>query len=197
MTIDFWDNRYSAEEYVFGKEPNDFFKNKIDTLEPGKILVLAAGEGRDAVYAAKKGWEVLALDQSEKGKEKALKLSKEQNVTIEFQVCDILEIENFSYDVIALIFFHLPSETRKRLYQKIVNGMRKGGMIILESFNPEQLNNNSGGPKDIDMLLTKEIIEKEFYGLSVIENNEEEIILNEGKGHVGKANVVRFVAVKE
>ena len=83
---EFWNERYAEKEYVYGKAPNKYFKEKIDEIKPGKILFPAEGEGRNAIYAASKDWEVSAFDISEKGKEKALKLSEEEGVHIDYKV---------------------------------------------------------------------------------------------------------------
>ena len=72
---EFWDERYAEPDYVYGKAPNKYFKEKLDEIQRGKILFPAEGEGRNAVYAAKKGWRVSAFDISEKGKEKALNMT--------------------------------------------------------------------------------------------------------------------------
>jgi len=199
MTNDFWNERYSANEYIFGTEPNEYFRSMIDTLKPGKILIPAAGEGRDAVYAARLGWEVIAFDLSSVGKKKAMELAELNKVNIEYQICDLKDFDFGieEYDVIAPIYFHLPSEIRKMFYNKIKQSLKINGCLILEAFNRRQLENNSGGPKDLDMLLTKEILENELLGLRIIENNESEITLKEGGGHVGKANVVRVYAVRK
>ena len=199
MITNFWDERYSTDEYIFGTEPNEYFRTKIDSLKPGKILIPAAGEGRDAVYAARLGWQVFAFDLSKVAMKKALALSESYQVKINYKIIDVNEIEvgNDEFDVIAPIYFHLPAETRTVFYTKIMKGLRKNGHLILEAFNPKQLQNSSGGPKDPELLLTKDIMEKEFSGLRFIENFETETILKEGGGHAGKANVVRLFAVKE
>lgn len=199
MITNFWDERYSTDKYIFGTEPNEYFRTKIDSLKPGKILIPAAGEGRDAVYAARLGWQVFAFDLSKVGREKAFDLCESYQVKIDYKIADVNEIklETKKYDVIAPIFFHLPSASRKLFYNKIKNSLKKGGFIILEAFNPKQIQNASGGPRDLDLLLTKDILKNEFSGLRFIENVETETILKEGRGHAGKADVVRFFAVKD
>ncbi len=199
MNANFWDEKYSVHEYIFGTEPNEYFKSKIEKIKPGKILVPAAGEGRDAVYAAALGWSVFAFDQSKVAKEKALKLCDLKKAEIYYKICDAFDykIEKEEYDAVVLIFFHLPSEIRRKLYKKLIAGLKKGGHLILESFNTLQLDNSSGGPKDPDMLLSAKILEQEFSGLKIIENYETGIYLKEGSGHVGRSDVVRFFAVKE
>ncbi|MBI5538843.1 MAG: class I SAM-dependent methyltransferase [Bacteroidia bacterium] len=199
MEPNFWNEKFSAEEYIYGVEPNVYFKQSINKIKPGKILVPAAGEGRDAVYAASIGWDVFAFDMSEVGKIKAMKLAESKNVKIQYDLYDVrhFEIKPDEYDAVVLSYFHLPENIRKEFYLKIISSLKKGGVIILEAFTPKQLNNTSGGPKEIQLLFSPEMLQKEFNGLNLVENKEHEIILDEGKLHKGKAIVVRFLAVKE
>ena len=195
---EFWNDRYSSEDFVYGKEPNDFFKSEIDKLSPGNLLLPSEGEGRNAVYAAKLNWEVDAFDQSEKGKEKCEALASENNVTVNYTVADALEIplEEDKYDMIAFIFAHYPSSIRKQVHQKCIKALKPGGLLLLEAFNPLQLNNQSGGPKDTDMLYTTEILKGDFSKLHIKYLEEIEIDLSEGKHHSGKGDVVRLLAIK-
>jgi 2-polyprenyl-3-methyl-5-hydroxy-6-metoxy-1,4-benzoquinol methylase len=195
---EYWNERYSSGDYVFGTEPNEYFKTIIDSLPVGKILIPAAGEGRDAVYAAKLGWQVMAFDQSRVACDKALSLAKNNGVEINFVVADVEEFEmkENEYDAIAVIFFHLPTVIRSSFFNKIPKALKKNGCLIVEAFNSRQLNNNSGGPKDIDLFLSEKILANQFQSLNIIENREMEIKLTEGGGHYGKADVVRFFAKK-
>jgi hypothetical protein len=108
-----------------------------------------------------------------------------------------VEYPKDSFDAIALIYAHFPSAIRQEVHQKMISWLKSGGYIILEAFNPTQLKNSSGGPKDITMLLTIEILEENFKGLTIEELAYETIILHEGKFHQGKAEVVRFVGRKK
>lgn len=84
-----WDDRYSSEEFAYGKEPNNYLKEQLEKLNPGAILFPAEGEGRNAIFAAKLGWNVSAFDISEEGKNKALKLAEANNVSIDYQVGEL------------------------------------------------------------------------------------------------------------
>ena len=194
----FWDERYSAEEYIFGKGPNVFFRSVIDKMKPGKILVPAAGEGRDAVYAATLGWDVLAVDQSSTGKEKAMRLAAENGVTIRYDVQSIEEtdLSDGSFDAVAMIYFHLPPPLRRELHRKLPAALRPNGTMIIEAFTPKQIGNTSGGPTEPERLLTKEILTTELGTLKIMQCEEVSTELAEGSGHVGIANVLRFVAKK-
>ena len=195
----FWDERYSQKEYVYGEEPNVFFAEQLDRLKAGTIILPCDGEGRNGVYAASKGWEVNAFDISIEGRNKALQLAKKQNVNINYIIEDATTAnyaEN-SADVVAFIFSHLPEPIRKQIYANAITWLKPGGRIILEVFNPLQLHNNSGGPKDISMLCTEEIILEDFAALETELLMKVQTELSEGKYHEGKADVIRYVGVKK
>ncbi|NUQ25310.1 MAG: class I SAM-dependent methyltransferase [Saprospiraceae bacterium] len=191
----FWNDRYSEEEYAYGTAPNAFFKEIIDPLTPGKILVPGAGEGRDAVYAAKLGWEVYAFDLSTEGRKKALQLAEKENVDIHYEIRDAADFPFFDkkFDLVAMIFFHLPPGLRQGFHKKLPDMLNPGGVIIIEAFDPRQINNSSGGPREISLLYTAEMLRSDFPNLTEIINSENETELNEGLYHIGKADVVRYV----
>jgi len=195
---DFWNKRYASEEYIYGKVPNRFFKESLDKISPGKILLPAEGEGRNAVYAATQGWDVFAFDISSEGKEKALALSEENGVEINYQVIgfDGYEAEAESFDVIGLIYAHLPDELRLNAYQKCVRLLKPGGALILEGFSKKQLGLDSGGPKKLEMLFSLEELADDLAGLDFQTADEVSIDLNEGAYHTGKGEVVRIIAIK-
>lgn len=194
----FWNERYSDREFVYGELPNVYFADTLNALEPGTIILPCDGEGRNAVYAATLGWKALPFDLSEVGKEKADLLALKYNAKIDFQIKDAataLYPSNFA-DVVALIYTHLPNDVRKKLHHNVVNWLKPGGKVILETFCPDQLKNHSGGPKDIDMLYTKELLEKDFKNLNIQYLEYVSITLNEGKFHEGPADVIRMIATK-
>jgi len=192
-----WDNRFNNEEYIFGKEPNVFLKKEIDKLATGKILFIAAGEGRNAVYAAKLGWDVEAIDYSEVAKKKAEKLSNENNVLINYKIKDIF---NYSfprnyYDVIVIINFHFEEEVREYYNQKIIDALKPNGRIILQVFDKEQINKNSGGPKDLNLLYTLEDIVNSFNSLE-FEYFTKENATRFIDGRKKEASIIRVVGKK-
>ena len=198
MSKDFWDKRYSEEEFAYGTTPNEFVKSVIDKLKPGKALFLGEGEGRNAVYAASLGWNVDAVDFSESAKEKALKLASDNNVVINYTISDLENyqfIEN-KYDMIVMVFLHLPAKINQIIFEGSISSLKVGGKLIIETFSKEQINNSSGGPKDLQLLFS----ESELINLtSQLQNNfleSKTIYLNEGAYHIGKADVIRYVGVK-
>jgi hypothetical protein len=196
---DIWNTRYASKEYIYGSLPNEYFKQQIDKLTAGKLFLPAEGEGRNAVYAAKMGWKILAVDSSEVGKEKALKLASENKVEIQYDISDLVTYQYpiNEYDVAGIVFAHFPSETRTLVYRAIADSLKKGGIIILETFSKKQLGKSSGGPQNPDMLNSAEELKSDFAGFEFIELYETQVELNEGLLHKGLAEVVRMLGVKK
>jgi cyclopropane fatty-acyl-phospholipid synthase-like methyltransferase len=200
-----WENRYSQPGYAYGKEANEFFKSCLHTYQlRGHILLPAEGEGRNAVFAAKAGLEVTAFDTSEAARVKALQLAKEQEVEISYHVggLEALHFPDNTFDCVGLIFAHFPPPLRVPYHEQLAKLLKTGGKVILEAFSKKQLaynsvNPSSGGPKNIDMLFSEDEIRQEFAGFHILELREEEVELNEGAYHKGKASVIRFVGEKK
>ncbi|MFK5855841.1 MAG: class I SAM-dependent methyltransferase [Bacteroidota bacterium] len=191
-----WNTRYAQKEYVYGKQPNTFFKEQLSKLQSGKILLPAEGEGRNAVYAAKNAWDVTAFDGSSEAKKKAEKFALENNVIINYEIISF-EDANYkesTFDLIALIFAH--TTNRRVNHQKLIQFLKPGGILILEGFSKNQINNDSGGPRKPEMLFSRAELETDFFHLSAKEIWEEEIILNEGNLHSGKSSVMRLIGRK-
>lgn len=201
---EFWEERYAADEFAYGVNPNVFFEKVLKEYRlKGSILLPAEGEGRNAVFAAKQGLKVTCFDMSEQGKLKAEKLATLNKVSINYKVGEFSELhfEENSFDVIALIYAHFPPNVKTAYHQKIAKYLKKGGVLILEGFSKNQLKINeehqqSFGPKKIEMLYTIEEIKNDFEALEIKVLEEEEIDLSEGAYHKGKGAVIRFVGKK-
>lgn len=135
---DFWNERFAQKEFIYGTAPNDFFRQEIDRLEPGSLLLPAEGEGRNAVYAAQKGWQVFAFDYAEAARQKALQLAARQAVPIQYVVASYEEIElpAASFDALALIYAH--TDGWQSIYPRLFRALRPGGTLIVELFAPAQ-----------------------------------------------------------
>jgi SAM-dependent methyltransferase len=194
----FWNDRYAEREYVYGEDPNIFFAEQLKSLKPGVIILPCEGEGRNAVFAANNGWKVFAFDSSEEGKAKAVRLAEKKGALIDYLIGDAKEINysDDSADVVALIYAHLPPEVRKPLHQKAVQWLKPGGRVILEAFNPAQLGNTSGGPKDVSFLYTENILKQDFEGMQIEFTQTLQTTLNEGKYHEGKADIIQLIGIK-
>jgi len=198
MSKEMWNKRYADAEYVYGTSPNEFFKRELAKLAAGKILLPAEGEGRNAVYAAGKGWDVSAFDQSAEGRRKAMQLAARHNTAIDYQILD-LEAPDYPddhFDALALIFVHSPADKRQRIHRDLLRFLKPGGVLMLTGFSKEQLQHDSGGPKDGAMLLSLNELEEDFSHLHLISMEQLELEITEGEFHLGKASVIQLVAVK-
>lgn len=198
MNKDFWDARYASNEYAYGREPNVLLKDFLRNKSLGRILFPAEGEGRNAVFAALLGWEVHAFDISEYGKQKAESFAKEKDVKITYVLSSF---ENYAkpqnyFDCIAMIFSHLPHETRKTDFRKLLDFLKPGGYLFLTGFSSEQLGKSSGGPKDLKMLFAKEQLVEDFNGMQDVLIEEMEMDLDEGPFHQGNACIIQMIAKK-
>lgn len=194
-----WEQRFANEEYMYGKEPNEFLKAELENITPMKALFIGDGEGRNSVYAAKIGWQVEANDWSENAKIKALKWARENNVSINYNIVDFenMKLDPESYDLIVLIFIHVDAPLREKLHSMVISALKKDGRIILEAYDKDQLKYNSGGPKTLDLLYSLEEIYTDFNDLEIIKFSKETVTLSEGKIHQGKSSVIRYVGHKK
>jgi len=198
--LEFWEDRYREEGYAYGEKPNVFFKRFIDNHKPGKILLPAEGEGRNAVYAALNGWQVDAYDFSEKAIENCREFARQHGVSINYihGSHDDLSPYKKDYDAIALIYAHVSNDSRRQFHQQLLSLLKEGGAFLMEAFTPEQIERSSGGPKHINMLYkTEDVLGdfKEDCDFEIFEELDEE--LDEGKYHVGKAKFIRMLAHKK
>ncbi len=193
-----WDDRFKNPEYAYGIEPNREFKEFINQQKPGKILLLGEGEGRNAVYAASLGWEVTAVDFSEEGKKKALQLANKHNVEVNYIIQDVTEYDapENTFDCIALIFLHMPSEGLYPMLQNLHKTLTDRGNLFIIGFHTDQLNYSSGGPKKEDWLLTSEKLKVELSEYTIIKNDHILTELSQGYAHQGKGSIVIFNATK-
>lgn len=194
-----WNERYSSEEYAYGKNPNNFLKENYDTIPKGKILSLAEGEGRNAVFLAKQGYSVTAVDSSQVGLRKAQELAEENGVTIELICADLtdFDIGTNRWDGIVSIFCPLPSALRKKLHEKVITGLKPNGVFLIEAYTPDQLKHGTGGGNSADLMTSKESLSLELDGLKFSHLTELERDVVEGIYHTGLASVVQAIASKE
>ena len=192
-----WDDRYSEEEYVYGTDPNSFLVEHVDMLT-GPVLSIAEGEGRNAVFLASQGLDVIGVDASSVGLKKAQLLAKTKAVQIQTKAADLNEYkpkENYYGSVIS-IFAHLPNSIRQKLYPLIERSLKPGGIFLLEAYSENQLAKETGGPKDLDMLMSKSKIEREFSNLEPVILHEIDREVREGRYHTGLASVIQFIGKK-
>ena len=193
-----WNERYASKDYIYGTQPNSFLKEHAKLLT-GPILSLGEGEGRNAVFLALLGLDVLGVDGSEIGLAKARALAASKGAVIRTEVVDlaIYEPNESFYGSVVSIFCHLPSAIRRRLYPLVERSLKPGGIFLLEAYTQDQLSRNTGGPKDPDLLMSRLDLEGAFSNWDVILSQEIEREVNEGEYHTGLASVVQFIARKK
>jgi len=193
-----WNARYSTEEYVYGTTPNDFLFETSRYIRGANVLCLAEGEGRNAVYLAREGYNVFAVDASAVGLEKAEILADESYVNINTQVADLAsyDITPDGWDGIVSIFCHLPPPVRKALHRKVVAGLKPGGVLILEAYRPKQLKFKTGGPPETELMMSLDELKDELQGLEFYHDLELDREISEGRLHAGVSAVVQLVAIK-
>lgn len=193
-----WDEVYAVDEYVYGKNPNDFLKDNIDRLKEGNVLCLAEGEGRNAVYLARQGFDVTAVDSSLVGLGKTRALARENGVEVNVFHSDLAEfrINPGVWDNIISIFCHLPPILRRKVHQSAAQGLREGGVMLLEAYTPKQLDFATGGPPSAEMMYTLETLKQDLQGLEFIHQQELVREVVEGTKHHGTASVVQVIATR-
>lgn len=193
-----WDQRYSTEEYVYGMDANDFLRESVSQLQPGNALCLAEGEGRNAVWLAEQGYNVIAVDSSLVGLEKANKLAEKRGVVIQtlHQNLADFQIQPNQWDLIVSIFAHTPTELRRKIHHQVVENLRTSGVFILEAYTPEQLKYKTGGPPTADLMMNLEALQIELQRLEFLHAEELLREVHEGQLHQGKGAVVQVIARK-
>lgn len=192
-----WNDVYSCDEYYYGTAPNDFLAEHISKLH-GRILSLAEGEGRNAVFMAEQGLDVHAVDGSATGLAKANALAASRKVAIQTEVVDLNHFAPAAGSIqgVVSIFAHLPSQARRQLHQRVEQALRPGGIFLLEGYSQAQLPRNTGGPKNPDMLFNLDELLGDFYSSELLLGRELNREVLEGRGHTGVASVVQLILKK-
>ncbi len=195
-----WDKKFSREGYFYGFEPNAFISCKTNLLAKGaEILCLGEGEGRNAVYLASKGFDVTALDASPIGMTKALMMATNKGVSFKTELLDLEQWRpTQTYDAVVTSYLHLEDPLRTQAFQQAIQTLKIGGYFIGEFFSLNQIPRESGGPKKPELLYTLASLESIFStnNCEIIHLQEEDVPLDEGKGHQGDALVIRVIVKK-
>lgn len=186
-----WDDKYAADRYYYGTEPNELVRAALAGLPPGRALFLAEGEGRNAVHAATLGHEVVAVDSSAEGRRKALALAAERGVKLTYLLGDIATTpwDDAPYDLAVLCFYHEEPAGRAGLHARTAAALRPGGRLVVVSFAKEQFGRGTGGPKDLALLQDLDEVRGEFPGVVWERAERLEVVQLEGPGHDGPASV--------
>jgi cyclopropane fatty-acyl-phospholipid synthase-like methyltransferase len=194
-----WETRFGAPGYLFGKEPNVFLKTQAHRLRAGATaLSVADGEGRNGVWLAEQGLDVLTIDYSPTALAKAQKLAQERGVRLRTEVVDVTAWRwpKAAFDVIVAIFIAVDVADRPAFFANLKAALKPGGLLLMQSYRPEQLNYKTGGPPDAARMCTREILEASFGDLTELDIREHDSVLNEGTAHVGMSALIDLVGKK-
>lgn len=193
-----WNNRFEGEDFLFGTEPNGWLRRHAARWRPGaRVLSVADGEGRNSVWLAQQGFVVEAFDIAKVGVAKARGLAERAGVLVDFTVadCDSFDWRPARYDGVAAIFIQFADPSlRTRLFGRIVESLKPGGILVLQGYTPRQLEYGTGGPPFVSHLYTADLLRTSFAALEIIELEEYEEVLREGAGHNGRSALVGMVA---
>jgi SAM-dependent methyltransferase len=195
-----WESRFAGCDYTFGKEPNYFLKSCRTRLpRAGRALAVADGEGRNGVWLAQQGLDVVSLDFSPSAQSKARTLAAERQVEVDFVQCDVhaWDYPEAAFDVVVEIFaqISLPRE-RSEKWAGMRRALKSGGLLIVQGYTPKQLEYGTGGPKQVDQLYTRALLEEAFGDFLNLKIIEEEREMHEGAGHAGMSAVIGLTAKK-
>ncbi len=196
--LDRWNQRFAAEGFHFGTEPNVFLASQASRLRPGMTaLSIADGEGRNGVWLAQQGLAVTAFDFSPVALEKAKRLAASKGVEVQLELSELgaWDWDARQYDVIAGIFiqFATPAE-RAHLFAGICRALKPGGMLLLQGYRPEQIKYGTGGPRVPEQLYTGALLKEAFAALEILELREHDSEVHEGQGHSGPSALIDLVA---
>jgi cyclopropane fatty-acyl-phospholipid synthase-like methyltransferase len=197
-----WNERYQADDYVFGTEPNAFVRAIAERLVPsGKTLAIAEGEGRNAVFLAKQGHQVTTWDYAEAGLVKCRRLAAQHQVEVQTQCVDLQVVdwaqEQGRWDQVVCVFGHFPPDLRKKTLQGVKQAIRPGGYYISEVYSTSQLAYGTGGPKDVALLYRAQDLLDAFTDWHIIHFFVGEVYREEGTGHHGLSHVMQLLAQRK
>ena len=197
----FWNERFDKEEFIFGKEPNEYLvKSAARYLKQNdRVLCIADGEGRNGVWLAKQGMQVVGFDASDIALVKAKQFAKENQVEVEYSFSDTdsFDWQANTFDAVVAIFIQFADPAmRERIFQNVYQTLKPGGIFILQGYTPKQLDYKTGGPSAIEHLYTEESIQELVNDFEVLELVSYEKVLNEGARHSGMSALLGLVAKK-
>jgi cyclopropane fatty-acyl-phospholipid synthase-like methyltransferase len=194
-----WETRFSAPGYAFGKEPNAFLKAQAPLLRGRRTaLSVADGEGRNGVWLAEQGLDVLTIDVSAAGLAKARALAAERGVKLRTEVADVTAWHwpKGAFDVIVAIFIFVASDERDAFFANLKGALTPGGLLLMQGYRPEQLTYRTGGPPDAARLYTRAMLQAAFGDMADLSIREHDSAISEGSSHVGISALIDLVAKK-
>jgi SAM-dependent methyltransferase len=195
-----WDGRFAVPEYVFGTEPNAFLLAQKELLpKRGRALAVSDGEGRNGVWLAEQGLDVLSIDFSPAAQAKARALAQARGVRITTELVDLARFDwpEAAFDVVIDIFtqFFGP-DGRAAKFAGIRKALKPGGLLLQQGYRPEQLAYATGGPKEVENMYTRALLEREFAGFKRMRIEEYDVEMHEGLAHGGMSAVIDLVGWK-
>jgi SAM-dependent methyltransferase len=198
--LDRWEARFAAADYIFGTAPNAFLKSQAHRLEPGqKALALADGEGRNGVWLAEQGLDVLALDFSPNALKKARALAAARGVNLKIERADLEQWPwpPAAFDVVVAIFIQFADPPfRQRIFAGMKRALKPGGLLLMQGYRPEQINYRTGGPPQAENMYTRALLEEAFGDFASIDIKEHDSMVEEGSAHAGISALIDFVGRK-
>lgn len=198
--MNIWDERYAGEEYFFGTEPNAFLVTQRHRLKPGmRVLAVADGEGRNGVWLAEQGLQVMSVDSSAVAQHKARMLAQQRAAPVDFALADLLQWDwpENHFDVVVAIFiqFATPAQ-REQLFANLKCCLKPGGLLVLQGYTPRQLGYGTGGPPHAENLYTELMLRGAFADIEILHLCEHDDLVSEGAGHSGMSALIDMVAKK-
>ena len=203
-----WNERYAGEEFFYGTQPNAFLASQKALLKPGmRCLAVADGEGRNGVWLAEQGLEVLSVDSSHVAQAKAKKLAQQHGVAMLFEQVDLLQWDwpvlssaeggENEFDVVVAIFIQfVTSPEREQMFAAIKRCLKPGGLLLLQGYTPRQLEYRTGGPSQAENLYTEAMLRETFADMDILQLREHDSVIREGLGHSGMSALIDLVARK-
>ncbi|HXP75957.1 MAG TPA: class I SAM-dependent methyltransferase [Stellaceae bacterium] len=197
---DHWNARFAAEDYYFGIEPNRFLRERAALLpKSGRVLAVADGEGRNGVWLAEQGLDVLSIDFSPVALAKARKLARERGVKLETAETDLAKWRwpKAAFTAVVAIFIQFAGPAlRDRIFTGVKKALKPGGLLLLEGYRPKQLEYKTGGPPIAENLYTEELLRSAFAEFEILELLSHDDEIHEGRGHDGMSALIDLVARK-
>jgi len=200
MVANIWDERYAGDDYLFGTEPSAFLLTQKHLLKSGmSCLAVADGEGRNGVWLAQQGLQVLSVEASPVAMAKAKKLAIQRKVSVSFELADLAHWQwgENRFDVVVAIFIQFaPPGMREQMFDHIKRCLNPGGVLLLRGYTPRQLEYKTGGPSQAENLYTESLLRDEFSDMEWLHFAEHDKEIREGAGHSGMSALIDIVARK-
>ena len=190
-----WDERHAAQEPIESSEPDPTLLDEIGALSPGRAVDLGAGDGRNAIWLARRGWDVTAVDFSQVAIDRGRALAAAAGVDLEWELADLLEWTpgDRQFDLVTLFFIHLPRDERRDVYARAAKAVAPGGTLLVVGHDRTNIADGVGGPQDPDLLITPSEVAADLTGFRI--DRAETVRRGPGLGRTPIDTIVRAVRV--